>query len=177
MYTQVSLTLYTQVSLTFHTQVIYLTDLGQGAGVVELPLVLGQEHGVGVNCWWITHSSQRYIELFSITLPLNVYLQINKQVRYDASKYGNLPIIQLLLKHVAAIWNGYLKLLIFHQGTLSNLKSYQTCLAGPIYHREFTVVVWVDIYSVSELCSDIWKYRKIHHASRSLVILKPVFNS
>lgn len=27
-----------------------LTDLGQGAGVVELPLVLGQEHGVGVHC-------------------------------------------------------------------------------------------------------------------------------
>lgn len=106
-HTQVSLTFHPQASLTSHTQVIYLTDLGQGVGVVELPLVLGQEHCLRVHCWWITHSSQRYIELFGITLPLNVYLQIHKQYRYEATRYGKPSHYP-----TSAICNNYLKLLI-----------------------------------------------------------------
>lgn len=106
-HTQVSLTFHPQASLTSHTQGIYLTDLGQGAGVVELPLVLGQEHCLRVHCWWITHSSQRYIELFGITLPLNVYLQIHKQYRYEATRYGKPSHYP-----TSAICNNYLKLLI-----------------------------------------------------------------
>lgn len=66
----------------------YLADLGQWASVVQLPLELRQEEGVGVDCGGITHSSKRHIELLGISLPLYIDLQTHKRSKVKVKSFN-----------------------------------------------------------------------------------------